>query len=146
METYGRSTTGWQGKSKGQQRDREKWISDQCEEAKRCSERNQTRGLYQKIKEIAGKVELKISTVKDKSGVTIEDDEKKKARWKFSELYNVQSPVDRSVLDELTATNTMEDEMPDFLTQEVRSAVATLKSRKAPGIDEISAELLQAGG
>jgi hypothetical protein len=36
------------------------------------------------------------------------DDEKKKARWKeyFSELYNVHSPVDRSVLDELTATNT----------------------------------------
>jgi len=90
-------------------RDREKWLSDQCEEAKRCSKRNQTRGLYQQIKEIAGKVELKISTVKDKSGVTIEDDEKKKARWKeyFSELYNVQSPVDRSVLDELIATNIM---------------------------------------
>jgi len=77
-------------------RDREKWLSDQCEEAKRCSERNQTRGLYQKIKEITGKVELKTSTVKDKNGVTIEDDEKKKERWKeyFSELYNVQSPVD----------------------------------------------------
>jgi exonuclease III len=129
-------------------RDREKWLSDQCEEAKRCSERNQTRGLYQKIKDIAGEVELKISTVKDKNGVTIEDDEKKKARWKeyFTELYNVQSPVDRSVLDELTATNTMEDEMHDFLIQEVRSAVTTLKARKAPGIDGISAELLQAGG
>ena len=106
------------------------------------------RGLYQKIKEIAGKVELKISTVKDKNGVTIEDDEKKKQRWKeyFSELYNVQSPVDRSVLGELSANNTTEDEMPDFLIQEVRSAVATLKPRKAPGIDGISAELLQAGG
>lgn len=129
-------------------RDREKWLSDQCEEARRCSERNQTRGLYQKIKEIAGKVELKISTVKDKNGVTIEDDEKKKARWKeyFSELYNVQSSVDRSVLGELPATNTPEDEMPNFLIQEVRSAVATLKPRKAPGIDGISAELLQAGG
>ena len=33
---------------------------------------------YKKIKEIAGKVEMKISTVKDKNGVMIEYDEKKK--------------------------------------------------------------------
>jgi hypothetical protein len=68
-------------------RDREKWLSDQCEVARRYSERNQTRGLYQKIKEIAGKAELKISTVEDKNGVTIEDNAKKE-RWKeyFSEL------------------------------------------------------------
>ena len=81
-------------------RDREIWLSEQCEEARRCSERNQTRGLYRKIKEIAGKDELKISTVKHKNGVLIEDDEKKKERWKeyFSELYNVHSPVDESVL------------------------------------------------
>ena len=36
--------------------------------------------------------------------------------------------------------------MPDFLIQEVRSDVENLKPIKAPGMDGISAELLQVGG
>jgi len=41
--------------------------------------------------------------------------------------------------------------MPDFLVEEVRSAFSSnqrsaQKPRKAPGIDRISTELLQAGG
>jgi len=129
-------------------RDKERWLIEQCEEMEKCCKRNEIRGLYQKIKDIGGKVELKISSVKDKDGNMIEDDDLKKARWKeyFSKLYNVQSPVDRSILDELVAIHEGESAMPDFLVEEVRSAVATLKPRKAPGVDGISAELLQAGG
>ena len=86
------------------------------------------RGLYQKIKEIGGKVELKSSTVKDKNGKTIEDDEEKKARWKeyFCELYNVESPADKTVLKELEATNTDAGDMPDFMVEEVRAAIVIL--------------------
>ena len=115
-------------------RDRENWLSDQCEEARRCSEKNQTRGLYQKIKKIAGKVELKISTVKDKHGVTIEDDEKKSGRrsTSVSSTMCIGQSTEAYVLSELPATNTTEDEMPDFLIQKVRSAEANLKPRKAP--------------
>lgn len=129
-------------------RDKEGWLGEQCEEAERCCERNETRGLYQKIKDIGGKAELRTSTIKDKNGNTIENDEQKKERWKeyFSELYNIQSKVDRTVLDELQATNVDGNDMPDFLVEEVRSAIKTLKPRKAPGIDGINAELLQAGG
>jgi len=36
-------------------------------------------------------------------------------------------------------------EMPDIMEGEVRSALRSLKKGKAPGIDGISAELLQAG-
>lgn len=129
-------------------RDKEEWLAKQCGEAESCLRKNDMRGLYTKIKDIGGTVALKNSTIKDKDGRIIDDDKRKLERWKeyFNQLYNVNTPVDRTVLDELVATNEDGLEMPDFTEDEVKSAIRTLKKRKAPGIDGIMAELLQAGG
>ncbi len=36
--------------------------------------------------------------------------------------------------------------MENFLEEQVREAIQALKTRKAPGVDNITGEMLQAGG
>jgi hypothetical protein len=128
-------------------RDKNNWIAEQCEEAEIFAERNETRELYRKIKELSGKTELKMSSIKGKDGHVIQGEEATSTRWKeyFQELYNVQNTVDETVLDELP-TLTETEQFPTFIREEIKASVESLKKRKAPGNDNISAELLQAGG
>jgi len=51
----------------------------------------------------------------------------------------------RTVLTRLPINNT-EKQMPKFLQYEVRYDMNTMPTVKAPGIDEITTELLQGGG
>ena len=89
-----------------------------------------------------------MTAVKDKNGKIIEGDELKSKRWKehFNDLYNIQNPVDVSILNVLPATKMDTPDMLDILKNEVESSIASLKPRKAPGIDRITAELWKAGG
>jgi len=75
-----------------------------------------------------------------KDGTDIEN------RWKdyFYSLYNAQNPVDVSVLTELQPAATDDLPTPDIMPEEVADALDKMKRRKAPGIDNISTEELQA--
>ena len=66
-------------------------------------------------------------------------------RWTeyFSELYNHKANEDPSVLN-CTQTDT-EDDLP-ILRGEVEATVQSLKKGKSAGVDNIPAELVQAGG
>uniref|UniRef100_H3B0L2 Reverse transcriptase domain-containing protein n=1 Tax=Latimeria chalumnae TaxID=7897 RepID=H3B0L2_LATCH len=132
---YNRLTREIKQKAK---RDGNNWISEQCKEAEEYVKRNATQGLYRKIRELSGTLEFKMSAVKDKSRQIIEDEQ----GWKeyFEELYNVQNPAD----EKLPSTNEGE-QMPKFLEEVVKISIESLKKKKAPGSDNITAELLQAG-
>ena len=66
------------------------------------------------------------------------------ARWRnyFSQILNVQgvSDVRQSEI------HTAEPLVPEPSVLEVKLAIEKLKSRKSPGIDQIPAELIKAGG
>ena|SRR6218665_1059643 len=63
----------------------------------------------------------------------------------FEQLLNIDTHNDPTVLTQLLINNT-EEQMPQFLQDEVRDAVNKMKKGKAPGIDGITTELLQGGG
>ena len=60
-----------------------------------------------------------------------------------SELYNYKSCGDNAVLD---CSQPPEKDLQPILREEVEIAVASLKKRKSAGVDNIPAELVQAGG
>ena len=60
-----------------------------------------------------------------------------------SELYNYESCGDNAVLD---CSQPPEEDLQPILREEVEIAVASLKKGKAAGVDNIPAELVQAGG
>jgi Reverse transcriptase (RNA-dependent DNA polymerase) len=83
--------------------------------------------------------------IKDRDGTMITDAEKVKTRWKqyFEELYNDPNPVDESFLENLDWNSDVEP-TPNIMIEEVSRAIERLKTRKAPGIDNITAEEIKA--
>ena len=87
----------------------------------------------------------KATTVEDRSGKCLTEERQILNRWTeyCSELYNHKANGDQSVLN-CPQTDT-EDDHP-ILRKEVEAAVQLLKKWKSVGVDNIPAELVQAGG
>ena len=87
----------------------------------------------------------KATTVQDRSGKCLTEERQILNRWTeyCSELYNHKANGDPSVLN-CTQTDT-EDDHP-ILCREVEAAIQSLKKGKSTGVDNIPAELVQAGG
>ena len=87
----------------------------------------------------------KATTAQDRSGKCLTGERQILNRWTeyCSELYNYKANGDPLVLN-CTQTDT-KDEHP-ILRREVEAAVQLLKKGKSAGVDNIPAELVQAGG
>ena len=87
----------------------------------------------------------KATTVQDRSGKCLTEEREILTRWTdyCSELYNQEANGNPSVLD-CPQTDT-EDDHP-ILRNEVEAAVQSLKKGKSAEVDNIPAELVQAGG
>jgi len=82
--------------------------------------------------------------VKDEKGDLVADSHSIVARWRnyFSQLFNVLGVKDVGQAE----IHTAEPLVPEPSAAEVELAIDKLKSHKSPGIDQISAELIKAGG
>ena len=79
------------------------------------------------------------------SGKCLTEEKEILSRWTeyCSELYNYESCGDNNVLD---CSQPPEEDLQPILREEVEIAVASLKKGKSAGVDNIPAELVQAGG
>ena len=87
----------------------------------------------------------KATTVQDRLGKCLREERQILNRWTeyCSELYNYKANGDPLVLN-CPQTDT-EDDRP-ILRREVEAAIQSLKKGKSTGVDNIAAELVQAGG
>ena len=85
------------------------------------------------------------TTIQDKSGKCLTEEQQILNQWTeyCSELYSHNTNRDPVVLNYPQTTE--EDDYP-ILREEVEAAVKSLKKEKSAGIDNIPAELVQAGG
>ena len=81
----------------------------------------------------------------DRSGKCLTEEKEILSRWTeyCSELYNHENCGDNAVLD---YSQPPEEDLQSILREEVESAVASLKKGKTAEVDNIPAELVQAGG
>ena len=88
---------------------------------------------------------ITMTTIKDKSGKCLTEEKEILSRWTeyCSELYNYESCKDNTVLD---CSQPPEENLQPIPREEVEIAVASLKKGKSAGVDNIPAELVQAGG
>lgn len=127
--------------------DKRTWMEEQSKDAEQAAVSGRTQELYKTIKTIAGVKPKPVSAVKDKEGVLRTEQSEKMARWAehFRELLNRDDPVDPVTLEEVDEGEEIEDiGTGDWTVDEVKSALKSVKSGKAAGIDEISPELLKA--
>ena len=123
---------------------KEDWIGAQCEEIETCLNKNSKRA-YQLVKDLASEKQGRSSTIQDKSRKCLTEEKEILSRWTeyCSELYNYESCGDNAVLD---CSQPPDEDLQPILREEVEIAVASLKKGKSAGVDNIPAELVQAGG
>ena len=95
------------------------------------------------VKDLTSEKQGRSSTIQDKSGKSLTEEKEILSRWTeyCSELYNYESCGDNAVLH---CSQPPED--LQILREEVEIAVASLKKGKSARVDNIPAELVQAGG
>ena len=121
------------------------WIGTQSEEIETCLNKNNSKRAYQLIKDLTSEKQGRSSTIQDKSGKCLTEEKEILSRWTecCSELYNYESCGDNAVLD---CSQPPKEDLQPILCEEVEIAVASLKKGKSAGVDNIPAELIQAGG
>jgi len=99
-----------------------------------------------------GKQEIENTPIQNKFGKLLNNSMDKLDRWReyFSELLNVKSVIDPQIMEyisspSLSTTEQERQEKPPTL-EEISQALKQMKNGKAPGNDDISADLLKAGG
>ena len=111
-----------------------------------CLNNYNSKRAYQLVKDLTAEKQGRssTSTILDKSGKCLTEEKEILSRWTeyCSEMYNYESCRDNAVLD---FCQPPEDLQP-ILREEVEVAVASLKKGKSVGVDNIRAELVQAGG
>ena len=91
-------------------------------------------------------------SIKDKSGKLLLNSADRLERWRgyFNEIFNVPSVIDSNLINEIHIDTISKDEeeqqnaLPSI--EEIRRMLNQMKYRKAPGSDEITANILKAGG
>ena len=130
---------------KGMVKARETWIEERCQEIDDSLGKNNNKKAYQLVKDLTSSKQGHTTTIQDKNGKRLTEDRDILNRWTeyCSELYNHKVKGDPEVLKHPPVTNI--DSHP-ILREEVEAAVKSLKPGKSAGVDNIPAELLQAGG
>ena len=97
------------------------------------------------MKELASSKQGRTTTIQDKAGTCLTEEQDIRKRWTeyCSELHTHTTTGDPKVLDVPPHINN--DSYP-ILRVEIEAAVKSLKKGKSAGVDNISSELVQAGG
>jgi len=102
------------------------------------------RDLYRDINDFKNGYQPKCYIVSDEKGDLVADSHSIVARWRnyFSQLFNMHGVKDFRQAE----IHKAEPLVPEPSAAEFELAINKLKSHKSPGIDQISAELIKAGG
>ena len=124
---------------------KETWIQGQCQEVEACLRKNNSKKAYQLVKDLTTEKQGKCTTIQDKSGKCLTEKNEILNRWTeyCSELYNYETERDPIVLD---CPQIPDEQHHPILRKEVETVVKALKMGKSAGVDNIPAELVQAGG
>ena len=115
------------------------FLSDQCKEIEENIRMENTRDLFNKIRDTKGTFHAKMGTIKDRNGMDLTEAEDIKKMWQeyTEELYkkDLHNPDNHDgVITHLE---------PDILEYEVKWALESITTNKASGGDGIPVELFQ---
>ena len=116
--------------------DKKAFLSDQCKEIEENNRLGKTRDLFEKIRDTNGTFHAKMGSKKDRNGMDLTEEDRKKGRQEYTEeLYrkDLHDPDDcDGVIPHLE---------PDILECEVKWTLGSIKTNKASGSDIIPVEL-----
>jgi hypothetical protein len=125
-------------------RKKKEYLKAKINELETNSKNKNIRDLYRGINYFKKGCQRRTNVVKDEKGDLVADCHSILARWRnhFFQLVNVHGINDVRQ----TEVHTAEPLVPEPNHSEVEMAIEKLKRHKSPGIDQIPAELIKAGG
>ena len=129
--------------------DKERYVRDLAGEVEGNLNANDLRPAYRALNKLRSKSTPRVSAVRSADGRLVSDVAGQRARWAeyFGQLYMADPPTGQlqlAGLRTLVADPPIDVAVPSLA--EVREAVAKLRGGKAPGVCNISVELLKGGG
>ena len=123
--------------------DKQAFLERKCKEVESHSSTNHSRDLFKAVKEITGKRTPKLNVVKDDDGEILTESDQIKQRWQqyCQGLYSSNDG-----LGGVTEPIEVVEDEPDILRSEVVFALKKMRTGKAPGFDDIPAELIKEKG
>ena len=120
------------------------YLKVKIEELETNSEINNVRDLYRGINDFKKGYQSRTTIVKDEKGDLMADSHSIMVRWRnyFSQLLNVHDVKDVRQAE----IHTVEPLVIEPSAFEIELTIEKLKNHKSPGIDQIPAELIKAGG
>ena len=118
---------------------KEDWIGAQCEEIEICQNKNNSKRAYQLVKDLTSEKQGSPQLSRTSLGNVL----LKKKRFSADGQNIAQNCTTMRVVD---CSQLPEEDLQPILREEVEIAVASLKKGKSAGVDNIPAELVQAGG
>lgn len=125
-------------------KDKQAWLDQKTKQAQEAANMNNTRAVYQIIKELSNNTSKKQVPIKSKNGTCLKSPEETKERWieHFSSVLNQPNPKEIMTFEVENDPVIDIDEGP-ILSGEVAKAISKLKNNKAPGSDGIHPEMLK---
>jgi len=123
---------------------KKEYLRAKIEKIEANSKIHNIRDLYKGINDFKKGYQPRCNIVKYEKGDLVADSHRIVVRWRnyFSQLFNVHRVKDVGQAE----IHTAEPLVPEPSAFQFELAIGKLKSHKSPGIDEIPAELIKAGG
>ena len=125
-------------------RDKRKYLEDMATQAEEAAHKGDQATLYNITKQVCGQFRKNLDApIKDKDGKLLISEETQDARWAeyFSEILN--RPPPETEPDIPVAVEDLEIETSPPSKEEIINAIKALKNNKAPGPDNLNAELFK---
>ena len=125
--------------------DKKKYIEDKCEQIENNFSKNRSRDAYNIIKSLTKRFQPKTVVIKDENGNVLTESGQIFDRWKryCENMFANTSEPKQTAVDN---NESYADTELEPLRSEVEWAIKSLKDRKSPGCDEITAEVIKASG
>jgi len=134
--------------NRSSQYDEDTYLRKICKGVEEAHMQKKTKEIYDSVQKITGKSAPRVRTVREGNEIVLSDQDKVKERWKehFCDLYNPKTSSDEKVLDECPMGGRSAEVPAGAMREEIEAATNRLKKNRSPGVDNISAEELQAAG
>ena len=129
---------------KGAKNDRRNYVEELANEAEEASKRGELSVVYKITRQLCGKSRNNDAPVLSKEGKLLTTDKEKLDRWAehFKTILN-RAETNNDIPDIQPFGDALEIDTEAVCKDEIQKAIRQLKNGKAPGIDNISAELLK---